>query len=283
MGRYIFMCLIFWCNIVDAQVLKLRARHADALVGKAFALSISDSTLTLEKREEIIFKEIKNGNVPNFLRKLKKISDTLLNEHGNHEIISYYVVPDYLAIGDDTDFFYVPMTPILAQRVANLVHCSLPTAKMVDAIYRNATIKLSPQPIPPTKAMTTVPAFIAHTDSVMRQLQPYIAQHLNGELTAGNKKDVILSPKIYTEKTPKVVIYGWHKPDGKPIQPIYNKHTNLWADYSHGIRLIQQSLTISSEGRRKKSTIAKVLSTQADLLSSEGQIDRPYYPILSYP
>ena len=69
------------------------------------------------------------------------------------------------------------MTPILAQKVAYLTTCNLPTRKIVDQIYENATVKLEPQPIPPTKAMTTLPVFIVHNQMVNKQLQPYLISH----------------------------------------------------------------------------------------------------------
>jgi hypothetical protein len=70
-----------------------------------------------------------------------------------------------------------------------------------------------------------------------------------GKLVAGNKKDVIISNRIYNDTSNcHVVIYGWHKTNGKAIQPLYARHLNSWADYSHGIRLIQRN----SMGKRQK-------------------------------
>ncbi|MGM9475622.1 hypothetical protein ACS5PU_04290 [Pedobacter sp. GSP4] len=257
-------------------MLKLKKRKPNALTGKAFALSISDSTLSLMDREQLIFREIKNGNVPDFLRKLVKI-ETGWTNNGQTYAICYYVLPDYMAIGNNEDFFYVPMTPILAQKVAHLTKCLLPTKLLVDRIYAESKIKLAPQPIAPTKAMTTVPVFIAHTDSILKQFELKFLNRQSGELTAGNKKDVIISNKIYGEKTPRVVIYGWHKLDGKAIQPVYNKHTNTWADYSHGIRLIQNKIYVN----HKKASLKKVLreAVLCPIFSDEGIINKPYYPL----
>lgn len=289
--KYIISFLLLSLSLQDlnAQTLKLKPRKADALIGSAFAKSISDSTLTLEQREAIIFNEIKKGNIPNFLRKLSKVTDSIKIDNRIVRV-SYYTLPDYFCIGSDDDYFYIPMTPILAQKVADLTECSLPTKKMVDNIYKTASIKLRPQPIPPTKAMTTLPIFIAHNDSVKIETKPYLSEHNNSALTAGNKKDVIISNKIYTEKTPKVVIYGWHKMDGKAIQPVYNKHTNTWADYSHGIRLIQQKVRVEEnlEGktnpRSRRTTIKKLLQDPIlyNLLSDEGVIEKPFYPLTEY-
>jgi hypothetical protein len=270
---------LFLFKQANAQVLHLKARKAEAMTGSVFANSIADSTLSLEAREHIIYNEIKSGNVPDFLRKLVKISKQI-TIGGNNYTIEFFTLPDYMAIGSNNDYFYIPMTPILAQKVATLTKSSLPTKQMVDLIYKNATIKLSPQPIPPTKAMTTVPVFITHNKMVQEQLIPFLVQHQQSGLTAGHKKDIIISNKIYTEKTAKVVIYGWHQPDGKAIQPVYNKHSNTWADYSHGVRLIQSKVFVNG----KKTTITKVLAHPVlnQLLSDEGVIKKAYYSVTTY-
>jgi hypothetical protein len=259
-----------------AQVLRLKTGGKDLPGGMAFAQSISDTSLSLNQREKIVFRMIKKGDLPGFLRVLAPVSDSAVIK-GRTVHIVYYVAPDYLSIGNDTDFLYMPMTPMLAQRVAGKLHCSLPTRKMTDNIYRQAAIKLVPQPIPPSPAMITVTVFRAHTDSVMGQLYPFRQLHRQSALTAGDKKDIVISNKIYGEPTPRVVIYGWHKSDGKAIQPLYNKHKNTWADYSHGIRLVQNKVFVDG----KPTTLQKVLADPdlCVLLSDEGVIARDFYPV----
>ncbi len=273
----LFTCLIFitCAQLTLAQSLKIKSRKLNDLTGSEFFSLISDSTLSLNERENLIFDAIKKGNIPNFLRKLSHIEHELIIDNKKYKI-TYFVVPDYMAIGRNEDYFYIPMTPILAQKVSNLLNCSLPTKKMVDLIYEHAVIKLAPAPIPPTKAMTTVPIFKTHNQMVQQQLIPYLALHNEAKLTAGNKKDIIISKKIYTEKTVKVVIYGWHQLNGKVIQPVYNKHSNTWADYSHGVRLIQNKVFING----KKTTLQKILADPKlyQLLSDEGVIEKAYYP-----
>ncbi len=41
-----------------------------------------------------------------------------------------------------------------------------------------------------------------------------------------------------------VVIYGWHRPDGSPIQPVYSGHVWWYVDYSHGIRFINRQVIL---------------------------------------
>lgn len=259
-----------------AQELKLKKRKAYALTGSQFSKLIVDTNISLSAREEMIWQEVKNGNIPSFLRKLSPIEINKVIDIKNYQLL-IYTTSDYLSIGSDTDYFYMPTTPMLAQRIANLTHTLLPTKSMVDEIYRQAVIKLEPQPIPPTKAMTTVPVFRTHHEIVLKQLKALGSNYKQGSLTAGNKKDIIISNKIYGQATPRVVIYGWHKLDGKAIQPVYNKHTNTWADYSHGVRLISDIGYLN--GKKIKLTDLLKDPILHELLSDEGIIMEAKYPI----
>jgi hypothetical protein len=67
-----------------------------------------------------------------------------------------------------------------------------------------------------------------------------------GQLTAGTKKDVILSERL-SKQPGKVVIYGWHLPGGKPVQPAYGGHAAHYVDYSHGIRLMNNQVLLDGK------------------------------------
>ena len=258
------------------QELKLRNRSSLALSGSEFSKSIRDDALSLADREKIIFNEIKSGNIPDFYRTLQEIRDTI-TVHGNKYTIRYYVLPDFLAIGSNEDYFYCPMKPQLAQKVADLLKCSLPTRKISEQIYRNATVKMVPEPIPPSPQMITISVFEKHNILVNTQRKLSVDQYPLGSLVAGNKKDVIISNKIYNDQgILRVVIYGWHKPDFKAIQPLYNGHNTIHVDYSHGIRMVQKKMWLDG----KKTPIMKVLRSETlhPLLSDEGVISYPEYP-----
>ena len=67
-------------------------------------------------------------------------------------------------------------------------------------------------------------------------------------MIAGIKKDVVISDLLTrSAKTNRVAIYGWHKLDAKPIQPLYTGHVNWYADYSHGIRLVYQKIKVNGK------------------------------------
>lgn len=275
--KFVLLIVIsFYAIDCYPQRLKLKNRSIDALNGTEFIKSISDSSVSMDQRETILFTEIKSGNIPRFYKKLSLIRDTAII-NGQVQTIRYYALPDFLAIGSNSDYFYCPMRPQLAQKIADFLDCSLPTRKISDRIYRTAKVKMMPQPIPPSKAMITVPVFERHTKIVQQQRQQSIRKYPLGSLVAGNKKDVVISNLIFNSKNQlRVAIYGWHKPDGKAIQPLYNGHTTDHVDYSHGIRLIQNKLWVNG----KKSNLRAILESESlhPLLSDEGVIRKAYYP-----
>jgi len=221
----------------EVPPLALPARPANALTGTELARVLRD--LDLRQREERLFTEIAAGNVPDFLRALKPVAVTNMLSGLLRELI-FHVTPDYLAVGCDTDFLRIPLTPMTAQRLADRMDCSLPTAALVDAIWRAADVKLAPQPVKPGPEMTTLTAFTGQ--------QRLIEQQLGARrgLVAGHKKDVVLAPNL----TNQVAIYGWHQTNGQPIQPLYTRHSSTWTDYSHGVRLIANEVMLNGQPGR---------------------------------
>jgi hypothetical protein len=167
------------------------------------------------------------------------------------------------------------MSPMLATKIADLTGCTLPTRKMVNDIYAAATVKLSPSTIPPSSQMTTVPVFDQENTTVWGKRKAVIATHPLGELVGGDKKDVVISNMIYTTAN-RVVIYGWHTSVGNPIQPMTNVHADTYMDYSHGIRLIQNSVMYNGSPTTVKAILQS--GTLNSLLSDEGSMTKPWYP-----
>jgi hypothetical protein len=147
-------------------------------------------------------------------------------------------MPDYLAVGNSRDWARVPLTPAAAQQIVDSFHCFLPTRKIVDDVYQAATVKLPPFPM------------FAYRDSTPTMWQHHLI--IEGQrkakrgLVAGIKKDVVISSKL-KDKPNRVAIYGWHKPDGKAIQPLYAGHVNWYVDYSHGIRLVFRTIWVNGK------------------------------------
>jgi hypothetical protein len=252
--------------------LDVPSRSESGLTGSDFVMHYASASLEL--REETVVSEVLSGNIPDFLRVLVGVSVKSIIDSTEYTL-TYFVTPDYLSIGPDTDHFLVPLGPISAQRIADSLGTVLPTRVMVDQIWDAAEVKLEPQPIPPSDSMTSVSVMGIHDRIARNQRSQYVTEFPLGSLVAGHKKDVILSKKIYDHpNAPRVVIYGWHQANGSPIQPVYNGHALWYADYSHGIRLVSRKAVLNGN-------TADLLDLLCDerlhkLISDEGPICTGY-------
>ncbi|MEI7421096.1 MAG: hypothetical protein WCK18_03340 [Prolixibacteraceae bacterium] len=228
---------------IPIRRLNIPVRETESESGSAFMKRIDP--LSLKEREEEIFKAISAGNIPEFLRNTHVLKAEFADSAGTIHKVVLEVMPDYLAVGNDQDFCRIPMNPYTAQRLADAFGASLLTAKLSDYIYRVADIKLVPYNyVPVGNANELVSKFVDHNAQIERQLRE--SGGTRGNLVAGIQKDIILSNRIKAQPG-KVVIYGWHKQDGKPIQPVYSGHVWWYVDYSHGIRLINKQILIDEK------------------------------------
>ena len=228
-------------------------RTASAPTGSEFIASLA--SLSREEREAAILRELLAGNLPSFLRELRtvQVNDTL----------AYQVMPDYLAIGSDADFVRMPMTPYTAQAFCDALGFVLPSAKMVDDIWAAAAQHLDPRPL--TQERESPRTFLQHHRIIEEQL----AQTARGSFVAGHKKDVVVTNKLL-ERPNRVAIYGWHYPDGQPIQPVYAGHVDWYVDYSHGIRPVRRRMRVLGVERNYEDIMKD--ERLRHLLSNEGEI-----------
>jgi pimeloyl-ACP methyl ester carboxylesterase len=247
--------------------LSLPERPADAQTGTAFRDRIA--ALPLAEREAAAVAEITAGNIPAFLRQLKPVPLEFTDDSGTEHSGVCFVTPDYLAIGSDDDFFRLPLTPQSAVTIADAAGGTLLTARVSDAVWRAADLRLEPRPL--TENRESVATFWQHHQAIEEQL----VGSERGLLVAGVKKDIVWTNRL-REKPHKVAIYGWHYPDGRPIQPLYVGHRDRYVDYSHGLRLLHSDMLL--DGR-----ITKVVDVLQDphlcgLLSDEGPLDEVELP-----
>jgi hypothetical protein len=244
----------------------LPPRNADALGGAAFIQSLVG--LDRDERETTVLRELKSGNIPDFLRHLVPITVKATDGEGHEHTAVYQVMPDYLAIGSDRDFVRIPMNPHTAQRFCDAFGFALPTAKMVDDIWRQAISKIVPEPL--TQSREYPPTFLAHN----RMIEDQIAGQYLGELRAGDKKDVVITNRL-NEAPKRIAIYGWHFPSGEPIQPLTTVHVDWYVDYSHGIRPVKR--TIKVDGADMPYEVVLRDPKLHVLLSNEGVMSNSSY------
>ncbi len=192
-------------------------------------------------RDSLVVKEILAGNVPSFLKKFVPVRVSVTDSAtGKIITATFYTSPDYLSLGTDADWARINITPMAAQQIADKLDCFLPTRKMVDDIYKAAKLKL--EPVPMYAFRDSTPTMWHHHLIIEGQRKG------RKGLIAGIQKDVVLSGKITRDPKPgRVAIYGWHKLNGEPIQPLYTGHIYWWVDYSQGIRLVYRKIKVENK------------------------------------
>jgi len=195
--------------------------------------------LKWEGRDSLALEQLLEGNMPSFLHKFSPVTVSMKDSiTGANYTATYYVSTDYLSIGTDDDWARVNITPYSAQRIADTLGCFLPTRKMVDDIYKAARIKL--EPVPMYAFRDSTPTMWHHHLIIEGQRRG------RKGLIAGIQKDIVISSKISRDPRPqRVAIYGWHKLDGSPIQPLYTGHVYWWVDYSQAIRLVYRKIKVN--------------------------------------
>jgi len=247
-------------------------RSPDALQGSQFMQQILN--MEFNQREPLILDQILAGNIPDFLRNFITLSSQFQDLDGITHTIEYDVFPDYLAIGSNNDFCRNPIGPESAQAIADAFGCILPTRKLVDDIWKYATVHLSPIPYAPVGTENNkVYKFIQHNTDI--EAARIATGGQLGELIAGIKKDVVITNILLT-KPGFVAIYGWHYTSGVPIQPLYVGHVDFYVDYSHGIRLINSVMRVDSVPMRAQDILRDPVLYK--LISDEaGPMSQPYY------
>ena len=240
-------------------------RSATAIGGAAFIASLGDRDRA--GRESAILRELRAGNIPSFLRQLVSVT-VKAGWDGKEHTASYDVMPDYLAIGSDGDFVRMPMNPHTAQTFCDECGMALPTRKMSSDIWAQAAVRLIPQPL--TKDRESPATFLQS----QRLIEEQATGIRRGAIWAGIKKDIVVTNRLQ-ERPHRLAIFGWHYPNGEPIQPLTTVHVDWYVDYSHGVRPVRRVVRVDG-GEMDYEAVLRDPKLSA-LLSDEGPIARPRY------
>lgn len=244
------------------------------MTGTAFAQSLKN--VDRFERELRIEQALLTGNIPDYMHEFVDVHVIADDKNGQKRDLTLRVLPDYLTIGTTDDRIRMPMFPMTAQRIADAWNCILPTPKMVDIFWKQATNKLAPMPWGPPYDSSMM-----SNDRLIKQnekIESFIKKNKIdcSKLTAGHYKDVVISVQMNTNHD-HVGIYGWHQLNGDPIQGLnFHSHELTYADYSHSVRLT----SINCELNDQPYDLRKILQDPAlcHLVSSEGPLTVLQYP-----
>jgi hypothetical protein len=229
------------------------------MTGTQFLNSIQNLEGTA--RENAILAAALAGQTPRLFQSWAPISVSSPGHSG-----TVYVAPDYFGIGTDQDWIRTPMFPATAQRIADARGAVLPTKKISDLIYAQAPIKIGFTAFDPAVAGVARGSSVLYGRSNAAILN---RQAGRAGLSSGGKKDIVIGA-LLGRSPGKVIIYGGRYTDGSPVQPYSNIHSASYVDYSHGVRLVKDTMTV--DGRQMR--VADVLRnpTLASLISDEGVV-----------
>lgn len=214
-------------------------RPEDARTGSEFMQSISNLPPG-PQRDQAVLNEILSGNIPENSRNLQEL---VVNRNGRE--IRMNVMSDYLSIGSNEDNVRIPMTPAVAQAIADRTGTSLPTDRIVDDIHsQSRQLHMAPM----SNNRESIGTYAAHDERIDGQLGSGTAPT---ELVSGHKKDIVIPAR-----NGRVAIYGGRWPNGERIQSYSNVHHSGYEDYSHGARLVSQQITVDGRSMSLSDALA---------------------------
>ena len=175
------------------------------------------SGMSQSAREQEFIRLVNAGNVPSWTFTTVQIRSNLA------------VTPDFIAVGTDEDYIWIPLTPSGAVQILGPRRMRLPMRSEADAIYAHAVAIGNNIPF---QSFTPAHGQTRWGNTAMTASRDKILRALNGRrgIIDGHKKYVL------GERNGKVLIYGGHYADGSQVQPYSDIHDASYLDYSHGIR-----------------------------------------------
>ena len=221
--------------------------YVDSLTFPAPTLGCSALLPTLPNeigpaREDRLFELYMAGQCPLWLRQWKEIVVEAEGLKG-----SFFVLPDFLCLGTDTDYLYTPMGALNAERILEQrFNAVLPTERMVDLIYA-ASKRQAAQPWGPPydDSMMNTSRWPAQSAKVIGMQRARGVT--TGQLVEGHCKNVIVSDKAMAKHGVHLGFYGWFLNNGEPIQQDSLEHGALYCDYSHGVRGVLSTVVVEDQ------------------------------------
>ncbi|MCC6558180.1 MAG: hypothetical protein IT372_34980 [Polyangiaceae bacterium] len=191
------------------------------------------------------------------------------SEAAGHEA-ALFVSADALRVGDAEGSIRINASARTMQRIVDLLECVMPTTRICDLVWEQATVRLRPSIQTPDALMATVGRMVRHHHAIEQKLAGR-----TGLIENVGKHWVISNRLRWTRRL--AANYGWFDAaalyaSGKHRvwQPLGLAHDLEHVDYSQVVRLVQRRCLVDGVER----DLADVMRDPAlaPLVSSEGPL-----------
>lgn len=187
------------------------------------------------------------------------------------------VASDALAIGEGDDWVRVTVTHATAQKIADVLGAALPTSRISDLTYQQASVVLKACLQKPDASMSNTSRMVFHNQCIEAQR----AGKTGLISTVG--KDWVLTNQLVGHPD-KAANYGWHdarapyySPGRDKIwQPVGLAHNLAHTDYSQTLRLVRTSVVVDDEEMSLEDVLTS--SVLYGLVSYEGPLKITRHP-----
>src|SRR6478752_7503309 len=124
-----------------------------------------------------------------------------------------------------------------AQRIADQLHAILPTPRILQLVWEQATVRIEPCTLPPDEKMASTERMIQHSNCV--------DQRIGGRagMVENEGKHWVLSNRI-AGKDNLAANYGWFIRGRRPVQTVGTRHDTAHTDYSQILRLVKPIINV---------------------------------------
>lgn len=225
---------------------------------------------------DVVFRKyMKNGDVPNFIKKDFWVW-VPINENGHS--LELRVLGDYWGVGTNTDYLRAGKTSEgFAQEVADYYDAILPSQKLLRDVEAQANERLAFIPVQKGGgADDSVEAVFKANDLANAALEKIGATTTDGALKIGYRKSYVVRPNLDGQY---IAIYGgrWNTAGGL-VQPTSgHAHTEGYSDYSHGLTLISRKAKLDGVDVDLRDVFLSKDPSVSGLVSDEGSFN-PRWP-----
>jgi len=215
------------------------------------------------EREDAVLNAVREGRI-------EPITWTEVHSERGGRKATVRVSADALRLGDEQASVRVNASARTMQRIADLLGCVLPTTKICDLIWEQASVRLPPCIQKPDASMGHTSRMLQHHGRVEegRAGRPGLVENVG--------KHWVLTNRL-AGRPDLAANYGWYDPraphsSGKHRlwQPLGLAHNLDHVDYSQVVRLVQRECLIDGEAR----DLTEVMTDPelAPLVSHEGPL-----------